>query len=136
MPVAPACDVLETLVEVSILEVLGAHDTQAAASINDVVKLYDARGTVLFARPGGRHGTARVQRLVVGSAWAIVRHKLNSRDPDTVEDSSAALTCVSEDEVVGLGADDVPRIGVRATGANEIRVCAVLGGLRCLHVPP
>ena len=45
-------------------------------------------------------------------------------DLDVVEDLSAAFARVSEDEVVGLGADDIPRIGVWATGTNEVGDCA------------
>ena len=52
--------------------------------------------------------------------------KFNGGDLNAIKDLSAALARMSEDEVVGLGADDVPRIGVWATGANEVGVCAAL----------
>ena len=52
--------------------------------------------------------------------------KLNGGDLDTVEDLGAALARMSEDEVVGLRADYVPRIGVWATGAQEIGIYAAL----------
>jgi hypothetical protein len=55
-----------------------------------------------------------------------VGRKFNGGDLYAIEDLSAALARMSEDEVVGLGADDVPRIGVWATGANEVGVCAAL----------
>ena len=39
-------------------------------------------------------------------------HKINGGELDAIQDLSAALARMSEDEIVGLGADDVPRIGV------------------------
>lgn len=52
--------------------------------------------------------------------------KFNGGDLDAIEDLSAVFARMSEDEVVGLGADDVPRIGVWATGGKEVGVCAAL----------
>ena len=52
--------------------------------------------------------------------------KLNGGDLDAIEDLSAALARMSEDQVVRLGADDVPRIGVWTTSAKEVGDCAKL----------
>ena len=63
--------------------------------------------------------------------------KVNGGALDAIKDVNAALTCMSEDEVVGLGADDIPSIGVWATGSDEVGDCVVLecfnaGSLRTL----
>lgn len=65
-----------------------------------------------LARPGGRRRAAGILSLVIGGTWAFVGRKINGGDFDTIKGLSAALARMSEDEVVGLGADDVPRIGV------------------------
>lgn len=107
----------------AILEIFCAHDAHSTAGVNNVVEFNYARGAVLLAGPGGRHGATRVLCLVVGGTRAFVGRKFNGGDFGAIEDLSAALARMSEDKVVGLGADDVPRIGVFTTGANEVGDC-------------
>lgn len=79
-----------------------------------------------FASPGGRHRAAGILSLTIGGTWAFVGRKVNDGDLDAIKDLSAALVRMSEDEVVGLGEDEVPRIGVWTTSADEAGDCAVL----------
>jgi hypothetical protein len=112
---------------VAVLEIFCAHDTNATTGVNNVIEINFTCGAIFFAGPGGGNGPARVQSLVVGGAGAVMGRELNGRDLNAIEDLCTAFTRMSEDEVVGLRADNVPRIGVRATCANEVGICASLG---------
>ncbi len=52
-PVTPVGDVLQSLVVLSVLQILGAHQARSSTRIDEVIELDLARGAV-FARPRGR----------------------------------------------------------------------------------
>ena len=110
-PVAPACDVVESLVHLPVFEVLGGHQSFAAGGIHEVVE-----GNV----PGGAVAN------IVGSDWSGVAFgrflvEDDVGDPGLLENGSASLLRVAEQDLVELGADDVVG-GVVLVALNEVGV--------------
>ncbi|KAG7007543.1 glutathione S-transferase [Physcia stellaris] len=79
-----------------------------------------------FASPGGRHRAAGILSLFIGGTWAFVGQKVNGGDSNAIKGLNDALARMSEDDVVGFGEDDGPRLGVWTTSADEAGDCAAL----------
>lgn len=110
-PVAPACNVVESLVHLPVLEVLGGHQSFAAGGIHEVVE-----GNV----PGGAVAN------IVGSDWSGVTFGCflvedDVSDTGLLKHGCASLLRVAEQDFVKLGADNVVG-GVVFVTLNEVGI--------------
>lgn len=108
----PACNILQPLVELEILQVLGRDQASSATCIDQVIEL-DGASRPILAAPGGRSRSSHRQ-VSLGVL------KVDTRDLGLLENMSTALAGMSEQNLVGLSADNVPRMAVWAIGSNEV----------------
>ena len=102
-PVAPDRDVLQGLVEMSVLHVLRGHDARPAGCVDEVVEARSAGSTVRTRTRRRRLGRAGP---VDGDRSArIVGTELDRVDLCALEDLDAAGARMLEQEVVKFGAD-------------------------------
>lgn len=125
LPVSPAGHVLQTCIVVSVLEVLGAHEANSSTGIDEVVEVDNTGGAVLLG-PGCGDGLPGVLSLFSGRALAAVRDEVDPPNFDSVEDFGTALLGVAENQLIGFRADDVPRVAVWSSSANEVGNYSVL----------
>lgn len=121
--VAPDGKVLQTSVELAILEVLGGGDTGSACSVHQILELDCARATIL-ARPLRRNRTTGVGDLFAYGKLTLKVLEIDRVDLYAVECPGTALTCVIEHELVRLGSNHIPRIALRAVHRDKVGVCA------------
>jgi hypothetical protein len=121
--ISPASNVLEILVEGAVLQVLGACNTSSSTSVNKVVEL-DISGGAILLRPRSRNRLAEVYTIGAHhrSIFAIRRLEFNAGNLDTIKSLGTAFSGMFEDQMVGLGADDVPGVSVWPSRNNEIGV--------------
>lgn len=127
-PVAPVGDILEVLVELAVLEVLGAQQAEPSRRVDDVVEQNGACGAVL-ALPGGADGLAGVDGAFLGVVRVVVCggavgdiFKLDSLNLGGVEGLGPACGGVVKEQLVAFGPDDVPGVAVGTAGCDEIGV--------------
>lgn len=124
-PVAPVGDVLEALVVATVLQVLGAQEADAAASIDDIVESDLARLARLLDAVGGVDGLSGVEVLGTLLDLLDAALELDRGDLDTVEALGTTQLGVVEHELVGLRSDDVPGVVFGAASSDEIGVFGV-----------
>jgi hypothetical protein len=115
LPVAPAGDVLETLIEVSVLEIFGADQTRPTRRINEVVE-HDRARTSILASPSGRFRTTK---------FAIARFGFGELDRGhfcLVKCVDAAFACMLEQQLVCFRSDHIPGVTFGATRSDEVGI--------------
>jgi len=122
LPVGPVGDILETLVEASVLHVLGAQYASSATRIHDIVK----RDLPEFLRAldleGGADGFARIEILLSLLNLGDATLKIDGFDLNTVEYLGSTVPSMFEHEVVRLRANNVPSIAIGTISRNEVSV--------------
>lgn len=120
VPVGPAGNILETLIVPAVLEILCADNTGPTTGINDVVEL-DRASAAILAGPGCRNRLSGVGNIRVSGLFGR-RLELDTGDLGLIKDLGAALASMTEENLIGLGSDNVPGVASRSTRGNEISV--------------
>ena len=100
LPITPACDILQSLVELSVFHVFGGHYARPTTSVNKIIEAYRASGTV-FAFPSRRNRAAEICNL--GIFWHVNvggSVEVDRLDFDAVENLGAAFLRMPEDKLV------------------------------------
>ena len=125
LPVRPVSLVLQSLVELAVLQVLGRDDAVALAAVDDIIEPDGATSAICLAAPRRRLGPPRVGNLRVGRE-VVDRLKFDRVDLDTLIRASSRFLSVVEHQLVRLGPDHIPGVAVRAVGRQKVCVAGAL----------
>ena len=99
-PVTPACGILQSLVVFSIFHVFGGYHARSTASVNKIVEVYRACGTV-FAFPSCRNWAPKICNLTI--FWHVDVSRFGESNRlyfNAVKDLGAAFLCMPEQKVI------------------------------------
>ena len=90
-----ACNIVEALVELAVLEVVLGHEACAAGGVNEVIKADHA---------GGCRGTHRLVLICSGNgaASSVVVHKIEGGDLGVLKEGDARCSGMAEEEPIEL----------------------------------
>ena len=90
LPVSPARNVVQALIEVPVAKILGRHDPVLPGVIHQIIECYPSLDAAT-RYPGGRNGTLAIELYIRNSGFFNYR--------------CAALCSMLEQQVVELGSD-------------------------------
>ena len=121
-PVAPVCNIFQTLVKLSIFQVLGTYKTLSSAGVNKILEGYESGWTVV-ATPISRHWPSRAWEIRVRRPVHIsVFLKIDAINLCGVKDLGTTFFCMSEKDLITLRSDNIPGVSIRAASRNEIGI--------------
>lgn len=128
LPVSPASHILEALVEGTVLHVLGTENALSATGIDKVLEGDFPGGTILLGPLCGNRApkTRLIELRCFAGGRSSDRSKLNAIDLRSIEDLGTAATSMLEQQLIGLGANDIPSVAISSARSEEVGVLRTL----------